>query len=98
MSNLIPSPGSSISPLSPQGRSLARAGREVRAEAALAALQTRGIEAVTELGMEALADLDAKRLTEAGNNPALNQLLAELELTAARRIGRVVNNLYRESS
>lgn len=79
------------------GRMLARTARELRAQTALAALQTRGIEAVTELGMEALADLDAKRQQEAGGNQIINQLCAELELIAARRIGRVVNNLYRES-
>lgn len=97
MSNIVPFGGSSVPAFSPQGRALARATRELRAETALAALQVKGVDAVTELGMEVLADLDDKRRQEAGGNQGLNQLLAELELTAARRIGRVVNNLYRES-
>jgi hypothetical protein len=95
MSNhLIPAGGNSPSPFSPQGRALSRRAREMRAETALAALQARGVQAVTDLGMEVLADLDDKRRQEAGNNQGLNQLLVELELAAARKIGRVVNNLY----
>lgn len=97
MTNIVPLGGSSVSPFSPQGRALARGARELRAETALTALQIRGIETVTALGMECLADLDAKRQQEAGSNQVVNQLCIELELVAARKIGRVVNNLYRES-
>jgi hypothetical protein len=96
MSNIVPFGGSNVSPFTAQGRALTRATRSAQAETALAALQIKGVDAVTELGMECLADLDDKRRQEAGGNQALNQILAELELTAARRIGRVVNNLYRE--
>lgn len=97
MTNIAPYGGGLPSPFTPQGRALTRAARERQAETTLAALQARGIEAVAELGMECLADLDAKRLQEAGGNQVVNQLCIELELIAARRIGRVVNNLYRES-
>jgi hypothetical protein len=96
LSNLIPLNSNTPSPFTPQGRALTRAARELQAETVLAAFQARGIEAVTELGMECLADLDAKRQQEAGNNQVVNQLCIELELVAARKIGRVVNNLYRE--
>jgi hypothetical protein len=33
-----------------------------------------------------------------GSNPVVNQLCAELELIAARKMGRVVNGLYNDWS
>ncbi len=56
----------------------------------------QSIEAVTELGFELLADLDAKRRAEAGSDPVVNALCAELEQIAARRMGRVVGGLFAE--
>jgi hypothetical protein len=94
MSNLVPYSSGVPSPLTAQGRALMRQARATQAEAAIAALQLKGIEAITELGMECLADLDEKRCREAGSNQVVNQLCVELELVAAKRIGRVVSNLY----
>jgi hypothetical protein len=98
MSNLVPVTGSAPSPFTAAGRAVIRQSREIRAEAQLAALKMRGVEAVAELGFELLADLDFKRKAEAGSDPMVNALCAELEQIAARKMGRIVGGLHREWS
>jgi hypothetical protein len=89
MSNIVPASGPP-SPFTVTGRAVIRQSRELQAEAQLAVLKMRGVEAVAELGFGLLADLDAKRKAEAGSDPVLNALCAELEQIAARKMGRIV--------
>jgi hypothetical protein len=95
MSNIVPA-GGTPSPFTAAGRAVIRQSQEIRAETQLAGLRLQSIEAVAELGLELLADLDAKRKTEAGSDPVVNALCSELELIAARKMGRIINGLHRE--
>jgi len=57
--------------------------------------QARGIIALTADVMDGMADLDAHRKKLAQDDPGLNTLLAQMELTAADQVGDIIRGVHK---
>jgi hypothetical protein len=75
-------------------RELRRQAQAVHRDAVLAGLKVQGLAAVTERAMECMIDLDDLRQKLAGNNEAMNLVLAEFEVNFARCAGQIQRNAF----
>jgi hypothetical protein len=75
-------------------RNVARHAKEIYDETRLAGFKADGVMALAGHIMEGVADLDRHRLAIAGNDPLLNQALAEIEITAIQQARSIQMNLH----
>lgn len=67
-------------------REVALKSRQIYDEVRLSALKADGVAALAAHMMETIAELDAHRTRLSGDNPMLNQMLAEIEIDAYRKM------------
>ena len=93
MSDLIKyTQGSEVVPL--RDRRVARQAKKVYDDVRLAALKAEGLMALSGKLMEELVELDAFRRELTQRDPALDALLLDIELAAARQVKSIQNHLY----
>lgn len=76
-----------------QNRDAVTKGNEVFNAVRLSGLKAEGVTALAAKSMDIVAGLDEHRRQLAGENPVLDQMLAELELIAFGKVRTINSNL-----
>lgn len=94
MSDLMRYVNGEMKPKGKGERDLANNSKMVVGTIQLAGLKSEGIAALAGKIMQDIAELDNHRRALAGDDPVLNKLLGEIELNAARQMGRIQNSTF----
>ena len=78
-----------------QDRKVTGRAKEIYDDVRLHDFEARGLMALAGDVMEGMAELDATRKRLAKDDPALNTLLAQIELDAAVAVRDIVNSVHR---